>query len=135
MSFSELIRSQEEFLQRLLLVSLRQIELANEGNATLLKHHVEQREKLWEEFVLLDQQLAPHKGIPPESRVWKNPEEKQQTEEAVNRCKELLDKILENDQISFTKTAELKDKLEQDLRRVQLATPAVSGYLKQSRLG
>jgi hypothetical protein len=134
MSFFELIRNQERFLQQLLQVSQRQIELANEGNATMLNEHLGQREKLWNEFELLEQQLAPHKGIPPERRIWKDATERQLTEAALNRCKDLLDKIMANDQISLTKTAELKDKAEKDLRRVQLATPAASGYLKQSKL-
>ena len=134
MSFSELIRSEEELLQRLLLVSQRQVELVNEGNVTALIQHLGQRQKLWNEFELLEQQLAPHKGVPPERRVWKSPEERQLTEMALNRCKDLMERILANDQISLTTTAAQKDEVEEQLRRVQRSTTAATGYLKQSQL-
>jgi len=134
MTFSELIRSEEELLKRLLLVSQRQLEIVEAGNATVLVEHLGQRQRLWHEFELLEQQLAAHKGIPPEKRVWKSAEERQQTEWALNRCKMLLEEIMANDQISFTKAAELKEKVEKDLRRVQLSKNAVPEYAKQSRL-
>ena len=133
-SFSELIRREEELLKRLLLVSQRQLEIAQAGNGTLLVQHLEKRGQLWNEFELLEQQLAPHKGIPPERRVWKNLEERNLTEAALNRCKTLLEQIMENDETSLKETAEKKNEAEKNLRRVQLAKPAVTGYSKQSRL-
>jgi len=134
MSFFELIRSEEELLKRLLLFSQRQVEIVNLGNASVLVQHLGQRERLWQEFELLEQQLAPHKGIPPENRIWQSPEERQMTEVALNHCKTLLEEILANDQISLLKAAELKDKAEQDLRRVQLSKNVVPAYAKQSQL-
>jgi len=132
MFFSELIRHEEELLNRLLLISQRQVEIVNLGNATVLVQHLEQRERLWQEFELLEKQLTPHKGVPPESRVWKSAEERQLTEVSLNRCKTLLEEIMANDQISFAKAAEQKEKAEKDLRRVQLATTVVPAYAKQS---
>ena len=104
------------------------------GNAAVLVQHLEQRERLWLEFELLERQLTPHKGIPPEKRVWKNAEERQLTELSLNRCKALLEEIMANDQNSLVKAAEQKDKAEKDLRRVQLATTAAPAYAKQSQI-
>ena len=134
MTFSELIRGEEELLKRLLLVSQRQLEIVDMGNASILVQYLGQRERLWHEFELLEQQLAPHKGIPPEKRIWRNAEERQLTESALNRCKVLLEEIMANDQISLVKAAEQKDKAEKDLRRVQLSKNVVPAYAKQSRL-
>jgi len=134
MSFSELIRSEEELLQRLLLVSQRQLEIVDMGNSSLLVQHLQQRERLWDEFVLLEQKLAPHKGILPEKRVWESTEERLLTESALNHCKTLLEEIMATDQISLKKAAELKDKAEKDLRRVQLSKNVVPAYTKQSQL-
>ena len=134
MNFSELIRSEEELLKRLLLVSQRQLEIVEAGNAAVLVEYLGQRQRLWHEFELLERQLATHKGIPPENRVWKSAEERQQTELSLNRCKMLLEEIMANDQISFTKAAELKENVEKDLRRVQLSKNAAPAYMKQSRL-
>ena len=134
MSFSELIQSEEQLLNRLLLVSQRQLEIVDMGNATVLVQHLEQRERLWQEFELLERQLAPHKGIPPERRVWKSAEERQLTELSLNRCKTLLEEIMANDSLSLAKAAEQKDKAEKDLRRVQLATTVVPAYAKQSQI-
>ena len=134
MTFPELIRSEEELLEQLLLVSQRQIEIVEMGNANVLVYHLGRRQRLWQEFERLEQQLTPHKGIPAEQRIWKNADERQQTEKALNRCKILLEKIMENDQISLAKTAELKDKVEKDLRRVQLAASVAPAYLKQSQI-
>ena len=135
LSFSELIRREEELLKRLLLVSHRQLELVQAGNGTVLIQHLGKRQQLWNEFERLEEQLAPHKGIPPERRVWKSAEERNLTEAALNRCKTLLEQIMANDKISLEKTAEQKDKAEKDLRRIQAGKPGAIAYLKQSRLG
>jgi len=134
MSFSELIQSEEELLKRLLVVSQRQLEIVNLGNAAVLVQYLERRAQLWQEFELLEQQLTPHKGIPPEKRAWKNAEERQITEWSLDRCKALLEEIMANDQISLAKVAEQKDKAETDLRRVQLATTVAPAYAKQSQI-
>jgi hypothetical protein len=133
-SFSELIHSEEALLRRLLVVSQRQTEIVDLGNATVLIQYLEQRDRLWHEFELLEQQLAPHKGIPSDKRTWKSAEERQLTESALNRCKDLLEQIMANDQISLSKASEQKDKAEKDLRRVQLAKTAAPAYAKQSQL-
>jgi hypothetical protein len=99
MTFSELIRNEEAILERLLVASLLQRELVRDGNIDVLIQHLEQRQQLWNEFELLERQLTPHKQILLKQRVWKSAEEHQTTKAALNRCKELLDRILENDQI------------------------------------
>ena len=134
MSFPELIRSEEMLLQRLLATSQRQLEIVNTGSATVLVEHLGQQERLWHEFERLEQQLAPHKGIPSERRVWKSASERKMTEEALNRCKVLMEEIMAIYQISITKAAELMEKAEKDLRRIQLATPGALAYAKQSQL-
>jgi len=134
MSFPELIRSEEELLMRLLLVSQQQVEIVDASSETVLLEFLGQRHKLWSEFELLEQQLAPHKGIPPESRVWKSDEERQTTALALNRCKDLMERILANDQMSLTKAAARRDEVVAQLRRVQQATTAVPAYAKQSQL-
>ena len=133
-TFSELIRSQEALLKRLLLVSQRQLEIVEEGNVTVLIQHLGKRQQLWNEFELLEQQLAPHKEIPPEHRTWKNAEEREMTTAALDRCKGLLEQILANDEICLTKTAEQKDEVEEQLGRVQRGTPVASAYGRQSQL-
>jgi hypothetical protein len=134
MTFTELILSEEELLKRLLLVSQRQLDIVDMGNAGVLVQFLVQRERLWNEFEQLEQQLAPHKRIPPEEREWKSNEERQLTELAVNRCKTLLEKIMANDEISLEKAAAQKDKAEKDLRRVQLAATVAPAYAKQSQM-
>ena len=134
MSFFNLIRSQEEILQRLLLASQRQLEIVEEGNFAVLIQHLGQRQQLWNEFELLDHQLAPHKGISPECRAWKSNDERQMTEAALNRCKELLERIMENDRISLAKTAEQTDDVKEQLRRVQRGGDTARGYVRQSQL-
>ena len=134
MSFSELIRSEEELLQRLLVVSQRQLEIVELGNSSLLVQHLTRRERLWNEFELLEQKLTPFKGIPAEKRVWESADERLLTESALNHCKTLLEEIMANDQISLEKAAELRDKAEKDMRRVQLSKNVVPAYAKQSQL-
>jgi hypothetical protein len=134
MSFPELIKSQEELLTRLLLVSQRQLEIVELGSPSVLVDYLGQRERLWHEFEVLDRQLAPHKGIPLEQRPWQSADERQTTESALNRCEELLKQILANDEMSFTKLAEQKEKAEKDLRRVRLSMTAVPAYARQSQL-
>ena len=134
MSFPELIRGEEDVLKRLLAVSQRQLEIVESGNATVLIEHLGQRQQLWHEFERLEQQLVPHKGIRPEHRVWKNAEERQQTEAVLNRCKELLEQILVNDQISMEKTAAHRDKVGSQLRRMQQVATVAPAYLKQSQI-
>jgi len=131
MSFSELIRSEEELLQRLLLVSQRQLEIAETGNGSALLQHLERRQQLWNEFELLEQQLTPHKGIPPERRNWNSIEERQLTESALNRCKELLEQILKNDEESLTKTAAHKDEAEKNVHRLRRGANVASAYIRQ----
>ena len=132
MTFPELIQSQEEILRRLLLVSQHQLEIVEQGDPTILVMYLEQRGQLWGEFEVLQEQLAPHKGVPPEQRVWNNAEERRLTELAMKHCEELLKEILMNDQISMAAAEELKKKVEQDLRRVQVAKTAAPGYARQS---
>ena len=134
MTFPELIRSQEEILRRLLLVSQHQLEIVDRGDPTVLVMYLEQRGQLWGEFELLQEQLVPHKGVPLAQRVWKNAEERQLTELTLNRCQELLNEIMANDQISMAKAVELQEKVEKDLRRVQVARTAAPAYARQSQM-
>ena len=129
-TFPELIRNEEELLKRLMLVSQRQLEIVEAGDFTLLVELLWRWQQLWKEFELLEQQLAPHKNIPSESRVWKSAIERQLTESTLNRCTDLLGKILENYQVCMTKTAAQKDEVEKQLRRVQRGGNASRGYLR-----
>ena len=133
MSFPELIRSEEEILERLLLVSQRQLELVAEGNITVLVEYLGRRQRLWSEFESLEEQLKPHKNIPPEKRIWRSAEERQITTAALNRCKELMEQILANDQKSLAQTAEQKNEVEAQLRRVQQGGNAARSYMRQSQ--
>jgi len=133
MTFPELIRSEEEILKRLLIVSQRQLKLVQEGDATVLLQHLGQRQQLWNEFESLERQLEPHKGIPPERRVWKNAEERQMTEATLGRCKAFMEQILATDQESITTTAAAKNEMGAKLNQVQRAPTVVAEYLKQSR--
>jgi len=133
-SFSELIRNEEMLLQQLLLVSERQIQLVEQGNATILLEHLGQRQKLWQEFEDLERQLAPHRETPPESRIWRNPEERQATELSFARCKALLEEIMANDQKSMDQAAVLRDEIDEKIRRIQRTGHAAPAYMKQSQL-
>ena len=133
MTFSELIRSEEEILKRLLIVSQRQLELVQAEDAAVLIQHLGQREKLWNEFKLLEQQLEPHKGIPQEQRKWNSTDERQMTEATLNRCKSLMEQILENDQVSLTTMAAKKEEMEAKLNQVHRKKDVVMEYTKQSR--
>lgn len=134
MTFSELIHSEEAVLYRLLLVSEKQLELARSGSVTILIQHLGQRERLWHEFEELEKQTAVHRGVPPEKRVWNNAEERQMTEESLLRCKELMEKILANDQMSSDAVAEQKKEVEVQLKKVGSARRAAPEYVRQSRL-
>jgi len=133
MTFSELIRSEEEVLKRLLIVSQRQVALVQEGDATVLIQHLGRREQLWKEFELLEKQLEPYKGIPPEQRRWKNTEERQTTEATLDRCKAYMEQILANDQVSLTTMAAAKDEREGKLDQVRRGQNAAIEYGRQSR--
>jgi len=133
MSFSELIRNEEELLRRLLLVSQRQLEIVQSGDGTSLLLHLGKRQQLWNEFELLEQQLAPYKGIPPERRVWKSAEERAMTEAALNRCKELMAEMLAYDESSMTQAAAHKDEAAEQLRRIQQNGSVAVAYGRQSR--
>ena len=132
MSFPDLIRGEEELLKRLLLVSQRQLEIVRAGDGALLLQHLGKRQQLWNEFELLEQQLAPHKGLPPEHRVWDSAEERQQTEATLNRCKELMAEILTNDETSLVLAAEQKNEAAEQLRRIQQGGSAAVAYRRQS---
>ena len=135
MTFSELIRGEEEILKRLLLVSERQVELAQDGNATALTEYLRQRLLLWHEFETLEQQLEPHKGIPPEQRKWKNDRERQMTAEALDRCKVLMEQILANDQVSLDTTAAKMKEVDEQRQRVERGATVAPAYMRQSQLG
>jgi hypothetical protein len=134
MTFSELISLEEAVLCRLLLASEKQLELARGGNITLLIRHLGQRERLWHEFEQLEQQLAEHKGILPERRLWTSAEERQMTEAALNRCKELMEKILANDQMSSDTVAEQKQYVEAQIQKVGTTRRVAPEYVRQSKL-
>jgi hypothetical protein len=134
MTFSELIRCEEEVLTRLLRGSRRMLELVRDCNMTTLIQHLGQRQQILNEFDVLERQLEPYKGIPPEQRVWKNAEERQMTESALDRCKMLLDEIVAIDQESITMTATHKDEVEGQLRRVQRGSTVAPAYMTQSQL-
>jgi len=131
MTFPELIRGQEEVLRRVLQASERQITIVEQGNPTILIEHLGQRKRLWAEFEVLDEQLAPHKGIPPERRIWRNLEERHATEASLARCTILLSEIMTNDETSFAKAVEIKDEREKDLLRIRRGRNAVAGYARQ----
>jgi hypothetical protein len=134
MTFSELIHDEEELLKRLLIVSERQLDIVHEGNVTNLIQHLGQRQQLWNMFEELEEQLAPHKKILPENRVWNNPEERQTTEHTLQRCKELMERILANDSISLKVMESQKNDVELQLRRVQQSSAVVPAYAKHSRM-
>ena len=133
MSFPDLIRSEEELLRRLLLVSQRQLEIVQAGDGALLLQHLGKRQQLWNEFKLLEQQLEPFKGIPPEQRVWKSSDERQMTEAVLNRCKDIMAEILANDEVCIAQAAEQKDEAAEQLRRIQQGGSVAVAYGRQSR--
>ena len=121
-------------MRQLLWASQHQLEVVEQGDPTILVLHLERRNQLWGEFELLDKQLTPHKGIPLAQRVYKSADERELTELLLQRCQELLDEIMANDQISMAKAEELQKKVEQDLRRVQAAKSSAPAYLRQSKI-
>ena len=133
-TFSELIRSEEEVLKRVLVAAQRQLEIAEAGNVTVLIQHLGQRQQLWNEFELLEQQLIAYKEIPPEHRVWENADERRWTELTLDRCKELLGQILENDEKSEALIAAQRNEVEKQLNRLQRGTPVATTYGRQSQL-
>lgn len=134
MPFADLIYREEELLKRLLFVSQRQLELANDGNVTLLIQHLGNRQKLWNEFEILEEQLAPYRGIPAEKRAWKSAEERLMTESALERCKKIMEEILVNDEMCLTTTAAKKEEVETQLHRIRRGSTVAPAYLKQSQL-
>jgi hypothetical protein len=135
MTFHELIQQEEELLKRLLLVSQRQLEIVRREDVTGLIQHLGQRQQLWNEFEQLEEQLKPHRIIPPEHRIWESEEEHQQVEESRKRCELLLQIILANDDVSIKETAEQKDLIETQLRRVQQGANVIPAYVKQTHSG
>jgi ABC-type uncharacterized transport system ATPase subunit len=133
-TFSSLIRKEEELLERLLYVSQRQLEIVRDGNMTTLLEHLGQRQQLWNEFEVLEEQLKPHKEIPSEERIWSNTGERQSTEDSWNRCKTLLEEIMTTDNVSLTETSVQKTETESQIKRVQKVRNVVPAYAKHSNL-
>ncbi|MDR3234573.1 MAG: hypothetical protein LBT46_13090 [Planctomycetaceae bacterium] len=133
-TFFDIIRREEQLLERLLYISRRQLEIVRNGNMTVLLQHLGQRQQLWNEFELLEEQMQPHKEVAPEQRVWKDGAERQTAEQSLERCKVMLAEILVTDNTSLDETFAQKTETELQLKRIQRAKNVVPAYAKHSKL-
>ena len=109
----------EAVLERLLLSSLRQLELVEDGNGTELLQHLSKRQELWHEFELLEQPLTPHLRIPAERRGCMTAEEWQIIKVVVKRRENLLKNILDNDLICLNITSKQMEEVNGKLQEVE----------------
>ncbi|MDR1963618.1 MAG: hypothetical protein LBQ50_07545 [Planctomycetaceae bacterium] len=134
-TLSELIQQKEELLRRLLPISVRQLEIVRQSDLTTLLPHLARKQRLMNEFEIIEQQLVPFQNIPPEERKWNNKTEQQETSAAIDRCAVMLEEILRNDSTSMDELSVQKTEVEEQLRRVRQGSQVFSAYAKQTNMG
>ena len=134
-TFSELIRQKEHLLMRLVPISVRQLEIVQSADVSRLIQLLGQKQQLMYEFEEIERQLAPHREIPPEERVWSDEAERTETGAAINRCAAMLEEILRNDTRSTDELSAQKNVVEEQLRRTRQGAQIHNGYAKQAPKG
>ena len=132
-SLPELIRAREATLERLLLVSERQLRIVQEGNVSLLLQLLGHKQKLFGEFERIERKLDPHRNIPPEARRWSSEAERKEAEIAIAHCDQLLAEILRFDEQSVQVMSSQKSMVADQIRRVRQGSRLHAAYAKQNR--
>lgn len=131
-TFSELIQEEESILTRLFLLSSKQLEIVRDGNITKLLDFLIRKQSVVNEFEQINALLKPFRDIPPEDRQWSSERERQRTEESLERCKEFLEQIVANDELSTGELVEQKYETGRQLRELKKSATVNASYAKQA---
>ncbi|MDR0705433.1 MAG: hypothetical protein LBF88_10665 [Planctomycetaceae bacterium] len=131
-TFCELIYRKEEILRRLLPISVQQLEIVRQSNLTVLLQLLAVKQRLMNEFELIEKQLRPFLEILPEERTWNNDTERLEVGGRLERCAAMLEEIIRNDSTSMEELEVQKIDTEKQLKRVRQGSRIFSSYKKFS---
>ena len=119
-------------LEQILSLSEKQLNLVQLGDTTLLLELLARKQKMFETFETLEQQLDPYRNIEPQDRRWESEQERRDCETAILQCNELLAAVLELDQQSIPEFAQQKDEIQRKLKTMGTSGKAGAVYARQN---
>ncbi|MDR2345266.1 MAG: hypothetical protein LBE18_04300 [Planctomycetaceae bacterium] len=129
-SFSELIKKQEGLLMRLSAVVLQQLNLVHASDMTALLHLLGQKYQLLNEYDVIRKALLSYGEFDTNNIQWKNENERIETQNSIEHCKQLLDEIISNDKQSIEDVKLKIDDLKDEINRFSRVTHTQLGYVK-----
>lgn len=121
-------------LQKLLYASERQQHLVSLGNLDAILGHLAQKQLLMDDLLEVERLLDPYRGVTPETREWKSPEERSLCQAMIAEGETLLATILRQDQESESSMKRQHDDLEEQIRKLGRGTTAAVAYSRQNNV-
>ena len=127
-TLAELIDAKHDILVQLRQLSRRQLELIGEGDMNRLLVLLSAKQTLLGQLQKIERRLDPFRNQAPESRRWTNPEQRQKTRQAAERCEALLGEIMMIEKQGESELVRRRDTAADQLQGVHTATHARGAY-------
>lgn len=128
---SELIELRWQLLQRLLEISQRQINAIDGSRMTELMRILSEKQPPLNQLAEVAQQLRPAAEDDPESRVWDSDEQRRRCRQQQEECEKMHLELLAVEAECETALMKSRDKIQEELKRVDNARQAVTSYASQ----
>jgi len=131
MRLLQIVQAQIPLLEQILRLSEKQLNIVQLSNMELLIPLLAQKQKVYEMFEELRQQLKPYQNIEPQNRKWESEQERLDCEAAIQKSKELIAAILELERQCHAEMTRQRDDTKRQLQKIGASGKAATAYAKQ----
>ena len=127
---AELIRQKHGVLVQLRDLAGRQLTLIDEGDMTALLGLLATKQKLLAGIQQLERQLDPFRDQDPDSRIWRNPADREQASQMAAQCASMLEETMKLETQGETALSSRRDEAATRLQAASGASHARQAYLQ-----
>ncbi len=125
------VQSKFELVEQLFELTCQQMDCLESSEVEDLLTVLGQKQFLFDQIAEVREKLEPLLSVDPDQRYWRDPQERQQCRELVQRCKERMQEILRMEESSLGRLTERKQLISEQLNYMSSAQRVDSAYSQQ----
>jgi flagellar biosynthesis/type III secretory pathway chaperone len=125
---AELISQKHEVLEQMRQLTRQQTNHIDSGDSTQLLTLLGAKQRLLNMLHEIEKKLTPFRAEDPESRVWRNQQDRQRCQQAAARCQTLLDEIMLVEKQCESEMVRRRDETAEKLQGLHTAAKARQAY-------
>lgn len=125
------VQSKFELVEQLYELTCQQMDCLESSEVEDLLTVLGQKQFLFDQIAEVREELEPLLSVDPDQRNWRDPQERQQCRELVQRCKERMQEILRMEESSLGRLTERKQLISEQLNYMSSAQRVDSAYSQQ----